>query len=125
MCLSIGERIAKWAIFFISLFGMGLPFLWNAIGEQTVPNDLFSFVYILSAFAFFLLLIGWFLVCFEKKSGKQLLILCSISMIIPYALAALYFAVAAPSVFTALLLLPLLMSVAVFWLQHIWTKYIF
>lgn len=130
MYLSKGEQVSKWLLLLIYLVGIALPFI--AIFRYQMHGlfaVILTVVFIFSALEFLGALIGWFMICFGKESGKKIIIQASISMIINYVISVIVFPIAFGDAFTTELFLTLSMfliaSIAALVLQHIWTKYIF
>ena len=94
--------------------------------------DIIAFALTMSAIISAISMIGWVMICQEKKTGKYFLLFCHILSAVVYSIGILYFSVVLLAGFESYLalrfLLPLLfeflVSVSVIVLQHFWTRYI-
>ena len=130
MALSKGEQFCKWLLLLMYLVGIALPFI--AIFHYQMRGLFAMFltvIFIFSALEFLASLIGWIMICFEKETGKKIIIQSCVGMIMNYVISVIVFPIVFGDAFTFKLFLTLsvflIMSITTLVLQHIWTKYIF
>lgn len=136
MYLSKSEKLCKWLLLGLILLNIASPFLWNHMQMtkhmRGFQYDIIAFALTMSAIISAISMIGWAMICQEKKTGKYFLLFCHIPSAVVYSIGILYFSVVLLAGFESYLalrfLLPLLfeflVSVSVIVLQHFWTRYI-